>query len=154
MLLGNDIKWFIFNWDLETEPYYFTLFWSVQEAPVILDSVDMEQPLLVVLNISQCNNKEHILELVPAIRPLIHHVTYNITEGNQGEIFQLRQREELTYLHCIPEKAIPGFYILMISSSSLYDHAELLQLEDNRDRDYLSGELGQNLHMKLHITLQ
>lgn len=126
----------------------------MQEAPVSLDSVDMEQPLLLVLNISQCTHKEHILELVPALRPLIHHVTYNITEGNQDEIFQLWQHEELSYLHCMPEKAFPGFYILMISSSPLYDHAELLQLEDNRDRDYLSGELGQNLHMKLHITLQ
>lgn len=114
----------------------------------------MEQPLLLVLNISQCAHKEPILELVPALRPLIHHVTYNITEGNQDEIFQLRQHEELSYLHCMPEKAFPGFYILTISSSPLYDHAELLQLEDKRDRDYLSGELGDNLHMQLHITLQ
>ncbi|XP_053097505.1 fibrillin-2 isoform X2 [Pangasianodon hypophthalmus] len=127
---------------------------SVQEVPVSLDSVDMEQPLLLVVSISQCTHKEHILELVPALRPLIHHVTYNITEGNQDELFQLQQREELSYLHCMPEKAFPGFYILMISSSPLYDHTELLQLQNNRERDYLSGELGQNLHMKLHITLQ
>lgn len=126
----------------------------MQGVSFSLDSVDMEQPLLLVLNISQCTHKEHILELMPALRPLIHHVTYNITESNQDEIFQLQQRGELSYLHCMPERAFPGFYILVISSSPLYDHAELLQLEDNRDRDYLSGELGQDLHMELHITLK
>lgn len=114
----------------------------------------MEQPLLLVLNKSQCTHEEHILELVPALRPLIRHVTYNITGGNQGKIFQLRQHEELSYLYCMSEKAFPGIYILKISSSPLYDHTELLQLENNRDRDDFSGELGENLHMKLHITLQ
>lgn len=126
----------------------------MQDVPLSLDSVDMEQPLLLVLNISHCTHKDHILELVPALRPLIHHVTYNITEGNQDKIFQLRQHEQLSYLHCMPEKAFPGFYILKISSSPVYDHSELQQLEKNRDRDYLSGELGQKLHMKLHIILQ
>lgn len=126
----------------------------MQEAPDSLDSVDMEKPLLLELNISRCTHKEHILELVPALRPLVHHVTYNITEGSQDKIFQLRRHQELSYLHCMPEKAFPGIYMLMIRSSPLYDHAKLLQLEDNKDRDYLSGELGQNLHMRLHITLQ
>uniref|UniRef100_A0A8B9LZJ9 Fibrillin 2 n=1 Tax=Astyanax mexicanus TaxID=7994 RepID=A0A8B9LZJ9_ASTMX len=131
-------------------PTLLYLFHSVQEAPVSLASVDMEQPVVLVLSMSQCSPEEHILELVPAIKPLTHHVSYSIRAGNRAGIFRLQQRQGLSYLHCLHEKASTGEYELEISSSPLYNHT----LEDGRDRDYLSGELGQDLHMKLHIRLQ
>ncbi|KAL7847601.1 hypothetical protein AOLI_G00223190 [Acnodon oligacanthus] len=127
---------------------------SKEGAPVSLDSVDMEQPLTLVLSISQCSPEEHILELVPAIKPLNHHISYSIRAGNQAGVFRLQQRQGISYLHCLHKKASAGEYELEISSSPLYNLTELHELEDGRDRDYLSGDLGQDLHMKLHVTLQ
>ena len=114
----------------------------------------MEQPRGLVLSISLCSPEEHILELVPAIKPLNHHVSYSIRAGNQAGVFRLQRRQGLSYLHCLQEKASAGAYVLEISSSPLYNLTELRELEDGRDRDYLSGDLGQDLHMKLHVTLQ
>ncbi|KAI4882658.1 hypothetical protein NFI96_001503 [Prochilodus magdalenae] len=125
-----------------------------EESPVSLASVDMEQPLTLVLSLSRCSPDEHILELVPAIKPLNHHVSYSIKAGNQAGVFRLQKRQGLSYLHCQHKKAFAGVYELLISSSPLYNHTELRELEDGRDKDYLSGQLGQNLHMRLHITLQ
>lgn len=126
----------------------------MQETPVSLASVDMEQPLTLELSISQCSPEEHILELVPAIKSLNQHVSYSIRAGNAAGVFSLQQRRGLTYLHCLNEKASSGVYQLEISSSPLYSGVELHELEHDKDRDYLSGELGQDLHIRLHITLQ
>ncbi|XP_076876101.1 fibrillin-2 [Brachyhypopomus gauderio] len=125
-----------------------------EEVQVSLDSVDMEQPLALTLNMTQCTPEEHILELVPALWSLTHHVAYFIKAGNRDEVFRLRQRAGTSSLHCVRESASPGTYVLEVASTPLYGSAELLRFEDGRDRGSLSGELGQNLQLKLHVTLQ
>ncbi|XP_035248375.1 fibrillin-2 isoform X1 [Anguilla anguilla] len=122
-----------------------------QEAPVSLASVDMDVTL--ALNVSQLDPQEHILELVPALKPLANHVSYAITAGNEGGAFRIQQRRGLSYLHAT-RRAVPrGRYALEVASRPLYSHAQLRELERRRDRDYLSGELGEDLRMRVHIRL-
>ena len=116
----------------------------------------MELLLTLVLNASQLNPKQHILELMPAIKPLSGHVHYVIATGNQDGQFRIQRRDGLSYLHSTKRKVatLPQEYTLEINSSLLYGKAQLKELEDHRDQDYLTGELGENLRMRLHIRLQ
>lgn len=127
-----------------------------QHNHISLASLDIEQPLTLILNASQLNPKKHILELIPAIKPLSGHIHYIIAAGNDDGLFRIQRREGLSYLHSTKRKVIlvPQEYMLDISSSPLYGKAQLKELEDRRDQDYLTGELGENLHMRLHILLQ
>ncbi|MBN3310725.1 FBN2 protein, partial [Amia calva] len=122
--------------------------------PVSLASLDIDSPVVLSLNISELNPKEHILELIPAIQPLTNHVRYVISSGNEDGLFRIHQREGLSYLHTAKRKALPGTYDLEISSVPLYRQQELQKLEDSKDTDYLSGELGESLRMRLQIKLQ
>ncbi|KAL0963262.1 hypothetical protein UPYG_G00351840 [Umbra pygmaea] len=128
---------------------------GTQPLQMSLASLDMEVPVSLLLNISQLNPKDHILELVPAIQPLLGHVHYVIAAGNHNGLFRIEQRGGLSYLHSTKGRvATPQDYDLEIASSSLYGTAELRVLEDRREQDYLTGELGETLHMRLHIRLQ
>lgn len=131
---------------------------SAEHNHVSLASLDMEVPLALVLNASQLNPKEHILELVPAIKPLSGHVHYIIAAGNQDSLFRIQQRDGLSYLHSTRRLTsltpAPQDYMLEIASSPLYGKAQLRELEERRDQDYLTGQLGGNLRMRLHIRLQ
>uniref|UniRef100_A0A4W3HSE0 Fibrillin-2 n=1 Tax=Callorhinchus milii TaxID=7868 RepID=A0A4W3HSE0_CALMI len=105
------------------------------------------------LNISELNNKEHILELIPAIEPLHNHVRYTISYGNEDSYFRIHQKEGLSYLHVTKKRPVEGTYTLEITSIPLYKKQALQKLEDSKDNDYLLGELGEALKMKLQIEL-
>ncbi|KAI1905149.1 hypothetical protein AGOR_G00013160 [Albula goreensis] len=124
---------------------------TTQEQLVSLASVDSDVTL--VLNVSQLNPQEHILELVPALKPLANHVSYVITAGNEDGAFRIHHRRGLSYLHATHKGASLGDYTLEVTSRPLYSRAQLRELEDRRDRDYLSGELGEDLRMKVKIQL-
>ncbi|XP_067114081.1 fibrillin-2-like [Osmerus mordax] len=129
---------------------------TAEDIQVSLASLDMELLLTLVLNTSQLNPKQHILELMPAIKPLSGHVHYVIATGNQDGQFRIQRRDGLSYLHSTKRKVatLPQEYTLEITSSLLYGKVQLKELEDHRDQDYLTGELGENLRMRLHIRLQ
>lgn len=113
----------------------------------------MDRPLKMRVNISRLDNKEHLLELMPAIAPLTNHVRYIISHGNDNGIFQIHQRDGLSYLHAIKKKSVPGTHTLEITSIPLYEKKELQKLEDINEDNYLLGELGEALRMRLWIEL-
>ncbi|XP_029108624.1 fibrillin-2 isoform X1 [Scleropages formosus] len=124
------------------------------EGLVSLASLDMELPLTLVLNISQLNPKKHILELVPALKPLAGHVHYIITAGNKDRAFRIQQRDGVSYLHSTQHRVSAGAYELQIASMMLYGDSQLRELKNHKDKDYLFRELGENLRMRLRIRLQ
>nr|XP_006626990.1 PREDICTED: fibrillin-2 [Lepisosteus oculatus] len=125
-----------------------------EDQPISLASLDIESPLNLNLKISELNPKEHILEVIPAIKPLTNHVRYVISSGNEDGFFHIQQRGGLSYLHTTKKKTWPGTYTLEITSIPLYKQKDLNKLEDSKDRDYMTGELGENLRMRLQIELQ
>ncbi|XP_054664926.1 fibrillin-2 isoform X2 [Grus americana] len=118
-----------------------------------LESLDVDSPLKMRVNISRLDNKEHILELMPAIEPLTNHVRYIISHGNDNGIFQIHRRNGLSYLHTVKKKSVPGTHTLEIISIPLYKKKELKKLEDSNEDNYLRGELGEALKMRLWIDL-
>ncbi|OXB66901.1 hypothetical protein ASZ78_013562 [Callipepla squamata] len=120
---------------------------------VSLESLDVESPLKMRVNISRLDNKERILELMPAIEPLTNHVRYVISHGNDDGIFRIHQRDGLSYLHTAKKKSVPGTYTLEITSIPLYKKKELKKLEDSNEDNYLLGELGEALRMRLWLEL-
>uniref|UniRef100_A0A671W6W6 Fibrillin-1 n=1 Tax=Sparus aurata TaxID=8175 RepID=A0A671W6W6_SPAAU len=128
---------------------------STQEDTVVsLASVDIEDTLQIHLNISDLSNRDHILEFTPALSTLSDHVRYSIDYGNDEGYFKINQREGVSYLHLSKKKALsPGAYSLQISSMPLYRKKELAELEDRHDKDYLTGQLGDVLKMRVQIIL-
>ncbi|KAF7468176.1 Hypothetical predicted protein [Marmota monax] len=120
---------------------------------ISLESVDMDSPINMKFNLSGFGSKEHILELMPAIEPLNNHIRYVISQGNDDGIFRIHQRNGLSYLHTAKKKLTPGTYTLEITSIPLYRKKELKKLEESNEDDYLLGELGEALRMRLQIQL-
>ncbi|XP_068278145.1 fibrillin-2 isoform X1 [Nyctibius grandis] len=120
---------------------------------ISLESLDMDSPLKMRVNISRLDNKEHILELMPAIEPLTNHVRYIISHGNDDGIFRIHQRDGLSYLHTVKKKSVPGTHTLEITSIPLYKKKELKKLEDSNEDSYLLGELREALRMRLWLDL-
>uniref|UniRef100_A0A3Q3JSI8 Fibrillin 1 n=1 Tax=Monopterus albus TaxID=43700 RepID=A0A3Q3JSI8_MONAL len=126
---------------------------STQEK-ISLASVDIEDTLRLHLNISDMSNRDHILEFTPALSTLSDHVRYSIDYGNEEGYFKINQREGVSYLHLTKKKVLPpGAYYLQISSMPLYRKKELAELEDRHDKDYLTGQLGDILKMRVQIIL-
>uniref|UniRef100_A0A803T951 Fibrillin 1 n=1 Tax=Anolis carolinensis TaxID=28377 RepID=A0A803T951_ANOCA len=123
------------------------------EMAVNLASWDIEKPATLSFNISDLNNKDRLLQLIPALTTLTNHNRYLIDHGNEGGFFRINQKEGVSFLHLTKKKPVPGAYSLQISSIPLYKKKELNQLEDKHDKDYLSGELGDNLKMRIEILL-
>uniref|UniRef100_A0A4W4HGQ6 Fibrillin-1 n=1 Tax=Electrophorus electricus TaxID=8005 RepID=A0A4W4HGQ6_ELEEL len=121
---------------------------------VSLASVDIDDTIYFNLNISDLNSKDHIIEFVPALSTLTNHVRYAIDIGNEDGLFKLNNKHGISYLHLSKSKhLLPGAYYLQISSVPLYHKKELAALEDRHDKDYLSGQLGDVLRVKLQIVL-
>ncbi|XP_049754503.1 fibrillin-1 isoform X3 [Elephas maximus indicus] len=123
------------------------------DANVSLASWDAEKTAFFAFNISRVSNKVRILELLPALTTLTNHNRYLIESGNEDGFFKINQKEGISYLHFTKKKPVAGTYSLQISSTPLYKKKELNQLEDKHDKDYLSGELGDNLKMRIQILL-
>ncbi|XP_056393271.1 fibrillin-2 [Hyla sarda] len=119
---------------------------------VSLKSLDMEEPLKITFNISELNKKKHILEIMPAIQPLNNHVRYVISNGN-STVFRINQKDGLSYLHIAQRNILPGTYTLDITSIPLYKKSDFTKLEEKHDENYLLGELGETLKMKLQIDI-
>lgn len=131
----------------------FTHCCFLQEV-ISLASVDIEDTLQFHLNLSDLSNRDHILEFTPALSTLSNHVRYSINHGNDQGYFKINQREGVSYLHLSKKKALPpGAYLLQISSMPLFRKKELSQLEDQHDKDYLTGQLGEILRMRVQIIL-
>lgn len=131
----------------------FTLQISDNEM-ISLASMDIEDTLHLHLNISELSNRDHILEFLPALTALTDHVRYNIDYGNEAGYFKINQREGVSYLHLSKKKThTPGAYDIQISSIPLYKKKELTALEDLHDKDYLTGQLGDILKMRVQIIL-
>ncbi|XP_049448813.1 fibrillin-1 isoform X2 [Epinephelus fuscoguttatus] len=127
---------------------------QLTEDKVSLASVDIEDTLQFHLNISDLSSRDHILEFTPALSTLSDHVRYNIDYGNDDGYFKINQREGVSYLHLSKKKALPpGAYYLQISSMPLYRKKELAELEDRHDKDYLTGQLGEILKLRVQIIL-
>ncbi|XP_062473438.1 fibrillin-2 [Pezoporus occidentalis] len=120
---------------------------------ISLESLDMDSPLKMRVNTSRLDSKQHILELMPAIKPLTNHMRYIITLGNDDGIFQIHQRDGLSYLHTVKKKSVPGTHTLEIISIPLYKKKEQKKLEDSNEDNYLLEELGEALRMRLWIDL-
>ncbi|KAM9367882.1 fibrillin-2 [Phaethornis superciliosus] len=120
---------------------------------ISLGSLDTDSPLKMRVSISRIDNKKHILELMPAIEPLINHVRYIISYGNDDGIFQIHQRDGVSYLHTVKKKSVPGTHTLDITSIPLYKKKDLKKLKDSNEDNYLVGELGEALRMRLWIDL-
>lgn len=120
----------------------------MQESSVSLASLAMEVPLNVVMNISELDPKQHILELVPALKHLAERMQYVISSGNRNAAFRIQQRGGLSYLHAARHTAPPGTYTLEVSSLPLHASGQLQHANTQ------AGELGKRLHMRLRIQLQ
>lgn len=132
------------------------VFFSLQlsDENVSLASVDIEDTLQLHLNISDLSNRDHILEFTPALSTLSDHVRYSIDYGNDEGYFKINQKQGVSYLHLSKKKALPpGAYYLQISSMPLYRKKELTEMEDQHDKDYLTGQLGDILKMRVQIIL-
>lgn len=124
-----------------------------EQETISLASVDIEDTLLFNLNISDVKSKDHILEFIPALSTLNNHVRYTIDFGNEEGLFKINQKEGISYLHLAKKKAlVPGAYFLQVTSVPMYKKKELAQLEDRHDKDYLTGQLGETLKMKVQIV--
>ncbi|XDV53686.1 hypothetical protein PO909_022122 [Leuciscus waleckii] len=84
---------------------------------VSLASVDVDQPLKLLLKRSQLKPRAAVLELVPAVRSLVQRETYSITAGNRDGLFQIRQRAGVSYLHRTHRTSSRTHYTLQIRSS-------------------------------------
>ncbi|XP_051766700.1 fibrillin-2b isoform X2 [Ctenopharyngodon idella] len=121
---------------------------------VSMASMDVQTSIPMNLSLAQLQNKEPLLELLPALEPLEHHVRYVITHGNQGEHFRiLERRDGKSVLRLGRKPPAPGLYRLEIASMRLFGPRKLQDLEDQHDSDYLLGEIGDALRIKLHIHL-
>uniref|UniRef100_F6ZCP2 Fibrillin 1 n=1 Tax=Ornithorhynchus anatinus TaxID=9258 RepID=F6ZCP2_ORNAN len=112
-----------------------------------------EQTAVFAFNVSRVSSKVRILELVPALSALTNHSRYLIESGNAQGLFRLNAKEGVSYLHFSKKKPVAGTYSLQLSSVPLYKRKELNQLESKHNADYLSGELGESLKMKIQIVL-
>ncbi|XP_054842527.1 fibrillin-2 [Eublepharis macularius] len=126
---------------------------ETEPAKISLESLDIEHPLKMKLNISGLGNKEHILDLMPAIQLLTNHVRYVVSYGNDNSIFRIHQVDGLSYLQVVKKQAVPGTYTLEIVSIPLYKKNELKKLEERNEDNYLLGELGEALKMRLCVEL-
>ncbi|XP_043990687.1 fibrillin-1 isoform X2 [Gambusia affinis] len=125
-----------------------------EENTVSLASMDIENTLQLHLNVSDLSSREHILEFTPALSTLSDHVRYSVDSGNEEGLFKINQRDGVSYLHLSKKKVLlPGAYDLQISSVPLYRKKELAELEDQHDKDYLTGQLGDVLKMRVHLIL-
>ena len=125
-----------------------------EQETVRLASVSIEDVLAFHLNISDLTTRDHILEFTPALSTLTNHVRYTIDYGNEEGHFKINQREGVSYLHLSKKKAlVSGAYELQISSVALYRKKELEDLEDTHDKDYLTGQLGDTLRMRVQLIL-
>ncbi|KAK2894364.1 hypothetical protein Q8A67_011593 [Cirrhinus molitorella] len=119
---------------------------------VSLASVDVDNTLQLQLNISTLKSKDHILDFVPALSTLANHVRYTIDYGNDDGLFRMNQKDGVSYLHISKKKALqPGAYYLQIRSVPLSGSRE--PTGERPDSDYLSGQLGDALHMSVQIVL-
>ncbi|XP_048832997.1 fibrillin-2b isoform X7 [Brienomyrus brachyistius] len=125
-----------------------------QQGGVSLASVDTQTSIPMNLSLAELQNKEPLLELLPALQPLEHHVRYVITHGNQGEYFRLLERRDGKSVLRLGRRApAPGSYRLEIAGLPLFGPRKLRHLEERHDADYLQGEIGAALHIKLDIHL-
>ncbi|KAG9350651.1 hypothetical protein JZ751_024540 [Albula glossodonta] len=130
------------------------LIFTPPPTPVSMASMDTQSSIPMNLSLVALQNKEPLLELLPALEPLEHHVRYVITHGNQGEHFRLLERRDGKSVLRLGRKAPPpGLYRLEIASLPLFGPRKLRQLEDQHDSDYLLGEIGDALRIKLDIHL-
>lgn len=117
-------------------------------------SVDTQTSIPMNLSLALLSNKEPLLELLPALQPLEHHVRYVITHGNADEHFRLLERRDGKSVLRLGKRPPPaGSYRLEIASLRLFGPRRLEQLEKQHDSDYLQGEIGDALRIKLHIHL-
>lgn len=118
-----------------------------------LASVDTDHTLQLHLNLSSLSPRHHILEFTPALSALSDHVRYDIDRGNEGGLFKIDRRDGVSYLHLRKKAVPPGAYALRISGAPLYGREELEALEDRHDKDYLAGQLGDVLKMRVQLVL-
>lgn len=125
-----------------------------QEPAVSMASIDTQSSIPMNLSLSSLVNKEPLLELLPALQPLEHHVRYVITHGNANEHFRLLERRDGKSVLRLGKRPPPaGSYRLEIASLRLFGPRRLHQLEEQHDTDYLQGEIGDALRIKLLIHL-
>ncbi|XP_063820322.1 fibrillin-2 [Pseudophryne corroboree] len=125
---------------------------TIMNEHISLKSLAMDVPLKIMLNSSELNTKKHIVEIIPAIQPLNNHVRYVISQGNDT-VFHINQRDGLSYLHTARKKILPGTYTLDITSIPIYRKSDFTKLEKKHDENYLLGELGETLRMRLQIDI-
>ncbi|XP_078142364.1 fibrillin-2 [Centroberyx gerrardi] len=128
----------------------------IQHSHVSLASLAMEELLNLVLNASQLDPNNHILELLPAIKPLSGRIHYTITAGNLDGLFHIQRHEGLSYLHSTERKPIaaPQEYTLEICSLLMRGEGPIREPENYQSQENLTGGLGQKLRMRLRIQLQ
>uniref|UniRef100_A0A8C5I4Y5 Fibrillin-2-like n=1 Tax=Gouania willdenowi TaxID=441366 RepID=A0A8C5I4Y5_GOUWI len=124
------------------------------DPTVSMASLDIQDSIPMNISLASLLNKEPLLELRPALQPLLHHVRYVITHGNANEHFRLLERRDgKSVLRLGKKLPLPGSYRLDIASLPLFGPRKLHQLEEQHDNNYLQGEIGGALRIKLHIHL-
>lgn len=125
-----------------------------EDNMISLASMDVENTLKLHLNVSDLSNGDHILEFTPALSTLSEHVRYSIDSGNEEGFFKINQRDGVSYLHLNKKKVfLSGVFDLQISGVPLFKKKELAELEDQHDKDYLTGQLGDVLRMRVQLIL-
>lgn len=129
-----------------------TSVFPLQRSAVSMASVDTQDAIPINISLASLLNKEPLLELLPALQPLENHVRYVITHGDANEHFRLLERRDgKSVLRLGKRPPPPGSYRLEIASLRLFGPRRLHQLERQHDNDYLQGEIGGALRIKLNV---
>uniref|UniRef100_A0A8C4QY15 Uncharacterized protein n=1 Tax=Eptatretus burgeri TaxID=7764 RepID=A0A8C4QY15_EPTBU len=121
-----------------------------------VSSLDIKRPIEMHLNVSKLHDGSHVLHLIPALTALDGHVRYAITSGNQDGCFSLAWHDGAASLRIIKAKAEasrPGSQQLELAAAPAYHGPALRRLHAAHERDYLEGELGRKLRLKLLVHL-
>lgn len=113
----------------------------------------MGSPFKMRVNTSGLDSKEHLFKLIRATEPLTNHVRYIISHGNDDDIFRIHQKDGLSYLHIVKKTSVSGTHTLEVTSIPLHKKKELKKPEDSNEDNYLLGEFGEALRMRLWIHL-
>ncbi|CAM9994712.1 unnamed protein product [Lampetra fluviatilis] len=134
--------------------------------PMSLASVDLDAPVTLRLNASALRPGEPLLRFTPALATLNRHVRYAVVSRGPGSrAFRLQPKENGAWLQVAGAgkdqharrrgagELRRGPYALEIVGLPTFKRAEMRRMERQHDVDYLLGEHGAALRIKLNIDV-
>lgn len=89
--------------------------------------VNVSVPIILHVNLHDLAHREHLIELIPALRQLNEHTRYRITHGNEDNLFRIHKRQmdagvvHFIHLNQPSNRVAPGKYKLGIEVRPMID---------------------------------